>query len=98
MASSHLELFYLHLTAVVDDSDALYEHIRGGMGSESNLVAPSLADEKYAGACRGREHVVGDASVLLERGGGQFLGGGKSVIETAFNSRIRRLSTMTSAL
>ena len=24
--TSHLELFYLHLAALVDDSDALYEH------------------------------------------------------------------------
>ena len=53
------------------------------MSRERSLVAPSLADEEYARAGRGREHVVGDASVLLERGGGQFLGGGESVIETA---------------
>ena len=54
------------------------------MRGKSSLVAPCLADEKNAGTSRGRKHIVGDASVLLERSGCHFLGGDESVIETAF--------------
>jgi len=42
--TSHLELFYLHLAALVDDSDALDERLGSGVGRERGLVAPSLAD------------------------------------------------------
>ena len=54
------------------------------MCRERSLVAPSLANEKNAGTRRGSENVVCDASVLLERSGSQFLGGGESVVKTAF--------------
>jgi len=76
----HVELFDLHLAAVVDDRDVLDERIGGGVGRKRGFVAPGLADEEDAGAGRRRENVVGNAAVLFERGGGQFLGGGEGGI------------------
>ena len=80
----HLEFLDLHLAAVVDDCDVLDERLGCGVCGKRGLVAPSLADEEDAGARCRREYVVGNATVLLERSGGQFLCSGKSVIEASF--------------
>ena len=54
------------------------------MRGKRGFVAPCLADEQNAGTRRRGEYVVSDASILLERGGCQFLGSGESVAKTAF--------------
>ena len=61
----HLELLDLHLAAVVDDGNTLDERFGSGVRGKRSLIAPSLADEKNAGACCRREHVIGYASSCL---------------------------------
>ena len=84
LKQSHLELLDLHFAAIIDDGDVLHERPGSRVCRERSLVAPGLANEKNAGTRRGSENVVCDASVLLNRSGSQFLGGGESIVETAF--------------